>query len=606
MPRKGRRSEAARLRWSRLNQEEPRPSSPPPQAVQTVSPQVEESRKEPIPSRRSRTMDTPTPGSRSPVSNLVGWSLPARLLWGPDDARATLAARRGTGYRHSARTWPTSPFTGRQHKLVVPPESPDKKFVLIVGDSHLRALVDGLVDMPEGCLSFGFMSTPGASASQLRTEVQHAVLPRIPEAVCLLAPSNNLTASRTVDEAAIDFAKLLTTVRNRWPKVFVVDFPPRLNVEVSYQDFLRQEFHRVAARMGVKYSSVAEHFPLTRLELWSRKDGVHLSDHEGMGILTQLLWSAAMHQLETPPPAPQVSPRPSQPLRKFSPKLVVVGDVLAPRSPDPFQWRTARQGSKVSQPGKPSQSQQQEKECSFPLNPVWFSSATLRAMEEVSPSTFSRPVDCQPSPKPKRVASSAPAKRPRTPRSNGSSVNNVSGWITPSQVVLEIRRCGNPLLATGCKGGFRNASPVPGPPPRTNRSSVNNVSGWITPSQVVLEIRRRGNPLLATGCKGGFRNASQAPPNPPQQPVFSEQPGWITPSQVVLEIRWPRLLHQPDRLGPLWMQPATLHPRLRWPRLLHQPGRLGPLGMQPATLLPCLRQLAHELQQCPYHLSFPS
>ncbi|KAE8277231.1 hypothetical protein D5F01_LYC24917 [Larimichthys crocea] len=466
MPRKGRRSEAARLRWSRLNQEEPRPSSPPPQAVQTVSPQVEESRKEPIPARRSRTMDTPTPGSRSPVSNLVGWSLPARLLWGPDDACATLAARRGTGYRHSARTWPTSPFTGRQHKLVVPPESPDKKFVLIVGDSHLRALVDGLVDMPEGCLSFGFMSTPGASASQLRTEVQHAVLPQVPEAVCLLAPSNNLTASRTVDEAAIDFAKLLTTVRNHWPKVFVVDFPPCLNVEVSYQDFLRQEFHRVAARMGVKYSSVAEHFPLTRLELWSRKDGVHLSDHEGMGILTQLLWSAAMHQLETPPPAPQVSPRPSQPLRKFSPKLVVVGDVLAPRSPDPFQWR---KWSKVSQPGKPSQSQQQEKECSFPLNPVWFSSATLRAMEEVSPSTFSRPVDCQPSPKPKRVASSAPAKRPRTPRSNGSSVNNVSGWITPSQVVLEIRRCGNPLLATGCKGGFRNASQHPSPPTATSQ-----------------------------------------------------------------------------------------------------------------------------------------
>ncbi|KAE8278052.1 hypothetical protein D5F01_LYC23891 [Larimichthys crocea] len=223
--------------------------------------------------------------------------------------------------------------------------------------------------MPEGCLSFGFMSTPGASASQLWTEVQHAVLPRIPEAVCLLAPSNNLTASRTVIEAAIDFAKLLTTVRNRWPKVFVVDFPPCLNVEVSYQDLLRQEFHHVAARMGVKYSSVAETFPLTQLEQWSRKDDVHLSDHEGMGILAQLLWSAAMQQLETPPPAPQVSPRPSQPLRKFSPKLVVVGDVLAPRSPDPFQWlffspfQVSQPGEGVLLPAEPSLVQQRNLAC---------------------------------------------------------------------------------------------------------------------------------------------------------------------------------------------------------------------------------------------------
>ncbi|TKS75761.1 Zinc finger protein 292 [Collichthys lucidus] len=43
-------------------------------------------------------------------------------------------AGRGTGYHHSARTWPTSPFTGRQHNLVVPTESPDKKTLLEYAD----------------------------------------------------------------------------------------------------------------------------------------------------------------------------------------------------------------------------------------------------------------------------------------------------------------------------------------------------------------------------------------------------------------------------------------------------------------------------------------
>lgn len=67
-------------------------------------------------------------------------------------------------------------------------------------------------------MSFGFMSTLGASAAQLRTEVENAVLPRIPQAVCLLAPGNDLTASRTVDEAAVEFRRLLTAMCRRWPK----------------------------------------------------------------------------------------------------------------------------------------------------------------------------------------------------------------------------------------------------------------------------------------------------------------------------------------------------------------------------------------------------
>ncbi|KAK0147800.1 putative uncharacterized transposon-derived protein F52C9.6 [Merluccius polli] len=252
------------------------------------------------------------------------------------------SSSRGTGYRHRVQKWPVSPFTGRSHKLVIPPESPDKKklclllqFVLIVG-----AIVDGVVQMPDEPFSFGVMSTPGAAASALRTEVLNAVLPRVPDAVCLLAPSNNLTASRAVDEASVDYVNLLRTIRSRWPNVFVVDFPPRLNCEVTYQDLLRQEYHRVSARMGMKYFSAVEYFPRTQPELWSR-DGVHLSDDQGMGILVQLLWSAAMKEFETPPPAPRVSPRPSPPVRNFSPKLVVTGEAPAPRSPDPFQWQLA-------------------------------------------------------------------------------------------------------------------------------------------------------------------------------------------------------------------------------------------------------------------------
>ncbi|XP_077434278.1 uncharacterized protein LOC144059213 [Vanacampus margaritifer] len=149
--------------------------------------------------------------------------------------------------------------------------------------------------MPEGHFSFGVMSTPGARASELRAEVLNAVLPRSPEAVCILAPSNNL--GRPIAEAAADFGQFLRTVCSRWPNVVVLDFPPRLTVELAQQDLLRQEYHRVAALMGIRYLSVAGHFPLSQLHLWCR-DGVHLSDSDGMPVLARLLWDAVNMRME--------------------------------------------------------------------------------------------------------------------------------------------------------------------------------------------------------------------------------------------------------------------------------------------------------------------
>uniref|UniRef100_A0A8C5DIT5 Uncharacterized protein n=1 Tax=Gouania willdenowi TaxID=441366 RepID=A0A8C5DIT5_GOUWI len=292
----------------------------------------------------------------------------------------------GTGYHHRVLEWLTSPLTGRHFKLANPPELPGKKTVLIVGNSHLRAIVDGYVWMPESQLSFGFLSA----------------VPRAPHTICIMAPGNKLT-STTVDVAGGDFKNLLTTCSNRWSKskVFVVDFPPRLAVDSQHQNLLRQEYRRVAARLGVTYFSATEHFPLSNLALWS-KDGVHLSDDKGMHILVQLFWSTASQHLETPPPTPWVSPKTSPPIRKVTPKLVVRESSPAPRSPDSHQWWTIGLGGKTSPPGESPKSRgspqrrmahqqvcDSSNESFLPLNPVWFRGTALSAIEKVSPSHLS-------------------------------------------------------------------------------------------------------------------------------------------------------------------------------------------------------------------------
>ncbi|CAB1440528.1 unnamed protein product [Pleuronectes platessa] len=308
-------------------------------------------------------------------------------------------ARQGTGRRHRVVDWPKSDATGRTHKMIFPAECADKKVVLVIGDSHLRAIVDGFVEMPEACMSFGFMAFPGARASQLRTEVHHAVVPLSPDVVCVLAPSNNITAGGSPDDAGVEFGMYLNAVCSRWQKVFVLDFPPRLNIDEDVQDLFRQEFHRVAARAGVKFYSIAERFPLKRSMLWSR-DGVHLSDDEGMVLLVKELWDAAF--AEAFPPAPQVlsSPRPSSPsMPAIVPRLVVKGKMHVARCVDPFKWRRVGNDSKQCVRALKRKHGNDEQrvntsaavvECCIPSNPQRFSSAVLAAMDDFVPSNLSR------------------------------------------------------------------------------------------------------------------------------------------------------------------------------------------------------------------------
>ncbi|KAE8277950.1 hypothetical protein D5F01_LYC24006 [Larimichthys crocea] len=279
----------------------------------------------------------------------------------------------GTGWRHKVLRWEESQLTNK-HKLVIPAACANKKFVLVVGDSHLRALVDGFVLMPEGPLSFGFMCTPGATAAHLRTELVAAVVPRQPEAVIILAPSNNLTAGRGLENSSADFAPAQDCTQPLVQRkcgfmVVVLDFPPRLSVEEDQQKLLRMAYHSAV------------------------RTRTHLSD-SGVCLSSRTFWQVLTGSLQNQ----------SQSHRGADSHLPVSSPVCHPggsegNEPQPRQQPTQMAGLqcavclKLSWRHWTSRSQKKVelRECFIPLTPVRFSPATLRAIEKTSPSFLPSP-----------------------------------------------------------------------------------------------------------------------------------------------------------------------------------------------------------------------
>lgn len=114
-----------------------------------------------------------------------------------------------------------------------------------MGNGQLLPLVEGAVTVPERPVSLGFLCNKGKT-SALKTEVLHAAVPWTPDAVCLCAPGYD--DRQSIPATLQDFCVLLSAVCDRWPKVFVLDFPPDLQVEPFLQGVLRKEYRTVGSQ----------------------------------------------------------------------------------------------------------------------------------------------------------------------------------------------------------------------------------------------------------------------------------------------------------------------------------------------------------------------
>ncbi|XP_033832459.1 uncharacterized protein LOC117379863 [Periophthalmus magnuspinnatus] len=223
----------------------------------------------------------------------------------------------GTGWRPAVRHWTRSSFTGKQLRVCIPPESPNKELVLVIGDSHLRSFVERDVDIrADGPYSFGYICSPGATSDTLETDVRHSTVDqRVSKCVVLATGNDSSTRGQTVERAQKNFQSLLSTT-------CVVDFPARHVVSVAKQNQFREAYQAAAEAEGLQYVFCVDSFPMKNLRLWA-KDGIHLSVPEGMRVLSDLICKAirelsestvdSAHPSPKTPAAPCVKPLPKTP-----------------------------------------------------------------------------------------------------------------------------------------------------------------------------------------------------------------------------------------------------------------------------------------------------
>ncbi|KAM4543380.1 uncharacterized protein V3H82_016462 isoform 1-T3 [Fundulus diaphanus] len=126
MPRRGRRSEAAKIRWRRMD--------PEPDIAKPTTPQ-------PTPQAWSPTQ---SPEKKKPLLMAFGppdQTCPMVCQEEPRGPSTPLGSRQGTGYRHRVMQWGYSRVSRRRRKFVLLAEAPEKKGCCLLLE-HLQTSCD--------------------------------------------------------------------------------------------------------------------------------------------------------------------------------------------------------------------------------------------------------------------------------------------------------------------------------------------------------------------------------------------------------------------------------------------------------------------------------